>query len=129
MTLHGGSCHCAAVRFEVDAEIDHVRMCDCSVCRRRGGLMFRVPREAMRLLTPAEAMFVYRWGSQTGADYVCRTCGILPFRTPSQPTIEERAAGVQAFDGWSINVRCIDNIDLDALPIVRIAGSSLTLPI
>jgi len=126
--MHRGSCHCGAVRFEVDADIDHVRSCDCSVCRRRGGLMFRVPRDALRLLTPIEAMFVYRWGSGTGADYVCRTCGVLPFRRPSQPTSEEMAVGVEPFDGWAINVRCLDDIDLDALPVVRINGGSLTFP-
>ena len=89
--------------------------------------MFRVPRYAMRLLTPVDAMFVYRWGSQTGADYICRTCGILPFRMPSQPTADEVAAGVEPFDGWSINVRCVDDIDLEALPIIRIDGGNLRI--
>ena len=42
MTTYRGSCHCGKVRFEVDAEIDHVRSCDCSICRRRGALNYRV---------------------------------------------------------------------------------------
>jgi hypothetical protein len=29
MPTYIGSCHCGEVRFEVDAEIDHVRSCDC----------------------------------------------------------------------------------------------------
>jgi hypothetical protein len=125
--MYRGSCHCGAVRFEIDVEIDHVRVCDCSVCRRRGGLMFRVPAEAFRLLTPRDALHVYHWGSQTAEDHVCKACGILPFRKPSQPTADEIAAGSRPFSGWSINVRCIDDIDLDALPIVRIAGSRLVI--
>ena len=32
MTTYTSSCHCGAVRFEVVTEIDHVRVCDCSVC-------------------------------------------------------------------------------------------------
>ena len=127
MTTHRGSCHCGAVRFEIDAEIGHVRVCDCSVCRRRGGLMFRVAAGALRILTPMDALHIYRWGSQTAEDYVCRTCGILPFRKPSQRTADEIDAGVLPFDGWSINVRCIDGIDLNSLPIVRIAGSDLVI--
>ena len=47
-----GSCHCGAVRFEVDAEIDQVRVCDCSICRRRGALLHRVEPEDLRFLTP-----------------------------------------------------------------------------
>jgi hypothetical protein len=27
-----GRCHCGKVRFEVDADLDHVRVCDCSIC-------------------------------------------------------------------------------------------------
>lgn len=44
MTLFEGSCHCGAVRFEVETELDHVRICDCSICRRRGALNHRVPK-------------------------------------------------------------------------------------
>ena len=37
-----GSCHCGKVRFVVTAEIDHVRVCDCSMCRKQGALNFRI---------------------------------------------------------------------------------------
>ena len=91
---YAGSCHCGAVRFEIDANIDHVRVCDCSICSKRGALIHRVPADAFRLLTPLDALSVYRWGSLTAADYFCPVCGILPFRKPSYPTIEERAVGL-----------------------------------
>jgi hypothetical protein len=128
MSAYRGSCHCGKVRFEVEAEIDHVRVCDCSVCRRRGALNFRVPKENLRLLTPWDDLAVYRWGSRTAADYFCPVCGILPFRRPSDPTPKERAEGVQPFDGWAINVRCLDGVDLEALPVRRIHGSRICLP-
>ena len=64
MTTHRGSCHCGRVRFEVDAEIDHVRVCDCSICRRRGALNFRVPKAALRLLTPWEELSLFEWGTR-----------------------------------------------------------------
>ena len=50
-----GSCHCNRVRFEVDADLDHVRVCDCSICRRRGALIHRVEENCFRLLTPIES--------------------------------------------------------------------------
>ncbi|MFC0709995.1 GFA family protein [Azorhizophilus paspali] len=52
MTTYTGSCHCGAVRFEVEAEIDHVRVCDCSIRSMRGALNARVLKENLRLLTP-----------------------------------------------------------------------------
>jgi len=123
MKTYRGSCHCGRVRFEVDAELDHVRECDCSVCRRRGALNHRVARERLRLETPWEELAVYRWGSLTARDYFCPTCGILPFRRPSDPTPVELAAGMEPFDGWAVNVRCLEGVDLDSIPRVRIHGA------
>jgi hypothetical protein len=127
MPTYLGSCHCGAVRFEVQAEIDHLRECDCSICRRRGALTFRVERHALRLLTPLAEMTVYRWGTRTAEDYFCPKCGILPFRKPSAPSAAERARGVMPFDGWSVNIRCLETIDIAVLPRVQICGSDLEI--
>ncbi|USI75224.1 GFA family protein [Sphingomonas morindae] len=127
MRLHHVRCHCGRSRSEVEADIDHVRECDCSVCRRRGALSFRVAPEAIRFLTPLADLSVYVWGTGTGADYFCPTCGIMPFRKPSRLTQAERVAGKQPFEGWAINVRCIDDLSIDELPRVRIRGSELII--
>ena len=127
MKTYRGSCHCGRVRFEVDAEIDHVRVCDCSVCRRRGALNHRVPKENLRLLTSWNDLVVYQWGSRTAKDYFCSVCGILPFRRPSDPTSQEVTEGVEPFDGWAVNVRCLEGIDLESIPIKRIYGSRIKL--
>jgi hypothetical protein len=125
MTVYAGACHCGAIRFDVEAEIDHVRICDCSVCAMRGGLMFRVREDALRLKTPPAGLSTYRWGSRTATDYFCPTCGVLPFRRPSRPTPEEAASGVEPFDGWSINTRCLEGFSPQRLPVVRVCGSRL----
>jgi len=125
MTTYRGSCHCGRVRFEVDAELDHVRVCDCSICRRRGALNHRVSKEQLRLLTPWEDLVLYQWGSHTAKDFFCPVCGILPFRRPSDPTLQERRDGIEPFDGWAVNVRCLEGVDLDTLPIRRIHGSHI----
>lgn len=125
MTTYKGSCHCGRIRFEVHAEIDHVRACDCSICRRRGALTFRVPKDALRLRTPLDNLSLYEWGSRTAKDYFCPTCGILPFRHPSDPTAQERREGLQSFDGWAVNVRCLEGVDLESILIKRIHGSKI----
>ncbi len=127
MPTYQGKCHCGCNRFEIDAEIDHVRECDCSICRRRGALIFRVSPDQIRFLTPLEQLSVYRWGTRTGADYFCAICGVTPFRQPSTPTAAELNAGMIPFKGWAVNVRCIDNIDLSNVRRVRIQGSILKI--
>jgi hypothetical protein len=125
MTTYTGSCHCGRVRFEVDAQLDHVRVCDCSICYRRGALNFRVPKESLRLLTPWEELSLYQWGTKTAKDFFCPVCGILPFRRPRDSAPHELKEGVQPFDGWAVNVRCLDGVDAESLPVKRIHGRGI----
>lgn len=120
-----GRCHCGRARFEVRADIDHVRVCNCSICLQRGALIFRVEESALTHLTPLEELRCYRWGSQTGCDYFCPHCGILPFRRPSTPTDAERAAGAEAFEGWAVNTRCLTDFEPASVPVRQIDGAAI----
>jgi hypothetical protein len=100
-------------------------VCDCSICIKRGALIFRVEPDSFRLLTPLADLSVYRWGSCTGADYFCPKCGILPFRKPSALTAEEAAKGIEPFDGWAVNLRCLAGLDAEALPKKAVKGSAV----
>lgn len=79
MADHQGSCHCGEVRFEIDAELDHVRVCDGSICRRRGALLHRVEPENFRLKTPLEAMSLYAFHTHTARDDFCPNAGSCRF--------------------------------------------------
>ena len=109
----------------MDLDLDHVRSCDCSICRRRGALIHRVEADRLRLLTPLEDLTLYQWHTSTAEDYFCPACGILPFRRPRHRTPKETAQGVPEFSGWSINVRCLEGVDLNAIPVKRVCGSKL----
>ncbi|PIF74121.1 hypothetical protein CLU95_1242 [Variovorax sp. 54] len=126
MRTYQGSCHCGACRFEVDTDLDHVRSCNCSVCRRRGALIHRVPESALRMLTPLEDLTIYQWHSRTARDYFCPTCGIMPFRIPSAPTAQETAEGKLPFTGWAINARCLEDVDLASVPVRLVNGADLS---
>src|ERR1044071_4007229 len=82
MQTYFGSCHCGRVRFSVEAELDHVRVCDCSICRRRGALNHRVAEADLQVLSGWEELSSYKFHTQQATDYFCRVCGIQPFRRP-----------------------------------------------
>src|SRR3546814_2336896 len=54
-----GSCHCGGVAFEVDGELTMAVACNCSICTRKGALLWAVPRDRLRLLTPDDGIGTY----------------------------------------------------------------------
>lgn len=123
MTRWSGQCHCGFVRFTIDAEIDHVRICDCSICHMRSALIFRVQEKALRLRTSLDDLQLYSWGSGTAKDYFCPRCGILPFRRPSDPTTAGLARGMAPFNGWAINTRCLIGFDPTKVAHQKVHGA------
>jgi len=123
-----GACHCRRTRFTVAADIDHTRICDCSICHQRGALIFRIEEDQFTLHTPLSDLTLYEWGTGTAKDYFCKTCGILPFRRPRSITPEEAELGQQEFNGWAINTRCLSGFDATALPTRHIQAKNLPVP-
>jgi len=108
VTVHRGGCHCGRVRFEVDAPARVQALdCNCSICRRTGFLHLIVPARAFRLLSGADALAEYAFGTGAAKHRFCRHCGIKAFYVPrSHP------------DGIDVNVRCLDAGTVEALEIV-----------
>lgn len=96
--IYSGSCHCGAVRFEVEApEAVEVEQCNCSICAMTGFLHLIVPASRFRLLAGADQLSVYTFNTGVARHTFCKVCGIKPFYTPrSNP------------DGIDVNVRCLD---------------------
>ena len=108
-----GGCHCGRVafEFEVESPIDRVDECNCSICAMKGYLHWYVTREQFRLLTPEDELTSYQFNTRTAVHYFCRTCGIPSFYIPrSHP------------DQYSVNVRCIEGVDVAKLGVDAFDG-------
>jgi len=118
MQTYTGSCHCGAVRFEIDTELDAVGICNCSICLRRNAVMHRVAAENFRLLAGEAALQLYRFNTGTATHYFCMTCGIYPFHRPRI-----------APEAYAVNVFCLDGVDRDTvagLTLNRFDGKSFS---
>lgn len=110
-----GSCHCGRIAFEVEGSIDSVLACNCSMCGRKGSLLWFVPRDALKLKTPEGDMATYTFNRHVIQHRFCPVCGIHPFGEGTDPKGNRMAA---------INARCLEDVDLSTLKVVEYDGRS-----
>jgi len=108
-----GSCHCGRVTFELQAKLDAIIDCNCSLCRRRGALWHAATEQDLRILTGEDDLTLYQFNTLTAKHYFCRHCGIHPF---THPRLDPSR--------WSVNVRCIDGVDLSSLNVRSFDGNN-----
>ena len=100
MQTYRGSCHCGTVVFEIEAEIDHVSVCDCSICCKKGILHYPVLDEHFTLLEGRESLSLYQFGTREASRWFCNNCGIHTFGRPRMDPSR-----------FTVNVRCLDDFD------------------
>ena len=111
-----GSCHCGDVEFEVEGDIGGAMSCNCSICQRKGSLLWFVPFERLNLLTPDANASTYMFNKHVIKHRFCRACGIHPYGDGTDPKGNHMAA---------INVRCLEGIDLSSVPVTHFDGRSM----
>ncbi len=115
MAMYDGGCHCGRIAYSVEGEIDQVLDCNCSLCARRGGLLWFVPRTAFTLRTPESDYGTYTFNTHRLQHHFCPTCGISPFTEGTAP------------DGTAIiaiNARCLEGVEPSSLKVVQFDGRS-----
>jgi hypothetical protein len=110
-----GSCHCGAVKFEVDADLSSVIDCNCSHCSRKGFLLAFTPGDKFKLLSGEDNLSEYRFNKKHIAHQFCKVCGVQAFGTGAMPDGTPTKA---------VNVRCLDDVDLGSLVIKKVDGKN-----
>jgi hypothetical protein len=105
-TYHG-SCHCGAVRFEADIDLDKgTSKCNCSFCSRTRFWKAFVEENDVRMTDGQENLTEYQFGSLTIVHSFCRTCGIKPFGRGETPDL-----GVF----YAVNLACLEDLAVEDL--------------
>ncbi|HEX2525232.1 MAG TPA: GFA family protein [Geminicoccus sp.] len=105
MTEIAGGCHCGAVRFEAEADLDSTITCNCSYCTKRGSILTAIPAEKFRLTAGTDRLTSYRFNRHQIDHRFCAACGVQAF---ALMTLGDQPMA-------AINVRCVDDIDVAAL--------------
>lgn len=115
-TRYTGGCHCGAVRYEVTMKLEGAMTCNCSICSKTGTALTFVPAAQFTLLSGEGVLTDYQWGKKRLHHLFCSRCGIRSFARGRGPDGSEMVA---------INVRCLDGVDLAAVPTKPFDGRSL----
>ena len=93
-----GGCHCGAVRFRAQADRrPKMLRCNCSICSASGYLHLFIPHDRFTLMSGADQLTSYRFGTGEAEHLFCKICGVKSFYQPrSHP------------GSWSVHLNCLD---------------------
>jgi hypothetical protein len=113
---YSGGCQCGKVRYEATLELAEVISCNCSRCARLGWLLAFTPAANFKLLSGDEGTSEFQFNRHIIHHLFCSTCGIQSFA---------RGKGRDGSEMVAVNVRCLDGVDPEALPVKKVDGRSL----
>ena len=115
MSHYRGSCHCHAVKFEIqtDEPLDPYFRCNCSLCSRKGAVMGQAPRSSLQVTQGLDDLSVYRWNTQEAEHFFCKHCGIYTHHVMRGAT-----------DYVGVNMACVQGVDVFAVGEVVVGGGS-----
>jgi hypothetical protein len=107
------SCHCGAVKLEIQAAPEEVTDCNCSICRRYGVLWAYYAPAQVRIIATEGAMDCYLWRDKSIGFHRCRNCGC----------VTHWAAVEQPADRMGVNARLMAPEVLGTARLRRLDGA------
>ncbi|KAI1504498.1 glutathione-dependent formaldehyde-activating enzyme [Biscogniauxia marginata] len=118
LKTYRGNCHCAAYVSEVRLpEVKEGHECNCSMCYKRGGILFPSNEDVTFVRGRSETLSTYTFGNRRFRHQFCSTCGSYLFcigslnqpqdgNKPPQVWVNLRV--MQNFDVWGLDIRMTD---------------------
>lgn len=111
-----GACHCGQISYEIEGEIDQVIDCNCTICSKKGYLLWLVPGERLRFKSGEKELASYTFRTHKIEHHFCPRCGCAPFGIGQDPQGHPKVA---------VNVRCLQGVNPSTLKIISFDGLSL----
>ena len=109
------SCHCGAVRIEIDRRPQSVTRCTCSICHRYGAQWAYYTRKSVCVSAQEGILAAYVWGDKTIEFYHCTRCGCVTHYESVEKNDDSRIA---------VNARTMSPADIEDVPLRTFDGGS-----
>ncbi len=110
------SCNCGAVKLQIDAEVPvALTSCNCSVCRRYGGLLAYYSPTKVKVVADPGAIQEYTWADKSLAFVRCGNCGGYSHWRSLDPEQTER---------MGVNARLFVNVEVDKIRVRHFDGAN-----
>jgi len=117
LKTYQGSCHCGAVRFEAELDLEQsTYRCNCSICRRTRFWPTVAGENGFRLLAGDSELTPYLFNTRRNQHYFCKHCGVRAFGVGTETPIGKM---------YGINLGCLAGVseeELSRLPITYVDG-------
>ena len=104
-------CHCGSIEAEInlEANLEKILRCNCSICKRKGAIMSMVKNDDFKITKGAEKLKLYQFHTKVAKHYFCSICGIYTHHNPrSNPSIT------------GFNIGCIDSINTFQIKEIKV---------
>jgi len=117
LKTYRGSCHCGAVRFKADLDLEAGSFrCNCSICRRTRFWVAVARPEGFKLLAGRGELTEYLFNTRRNQHFFCRHCGVRAFGVGNDTPIGKMVG---------VNIGCLEGLSeeqLARIPITRVDG-------
>src|SRR4249919_1799921 len=117
LNTYSGSCHCGAVKFEADLDLNQSSYrCNCSICRRTRFWPAVAKADGFRLLEGEEHLTQYLFNTQNNHHFFCKHCGVRAFGVGNETPIGKM---------YGINLGCLEGVteeELSNIPVTYVDG-------
>jgi len=107
------SCHCGSIKIDIPRKPRTLTSCNCSICRRTGGLWAYYKAAEVRVHAPRGSTDSYVWGDRALRLIRCATCGCVTHWT-----------GISQRERMGVNCRNLDPEVTKNVRIRRFDGAS-----
>lgn len=117
LKTYQGSCHCGAVKFEAELDLEQsTYRCNCSICRRTRFWPAVARESGFRILAGEAELTQYLFNSMKNQHYFCKHCGVRPFGIGTETPIGKM---------YGVNLGCLSEVseeELSRLPVTYVDG-------